>query len=136
MTQKSSSYRYRFAALFALFGALGFIACSTQPTAEISGIWRSEESLAAKKLVIEFVPNGTGTVFSGAIIGFPPDAAMKWKKKGNQIHLETVTDEPITQTLTLLSQTENALEVDVNRTKLKLVRVDNLSKEDAKEVLP
>jgi hypothetical protein len=128
---------HRFVARIALLGALIFAAgCSNQSVSDISGIWRSEDTVASKNLVIEFVPNETGTVFSGSIIGFPAEAAMEWRMKGNEIHLQTVSDEPITQSMTLLSQEENRLTVRVNRTELELVRVDNLSEEDAKRVLP
>lgn len=117
--------------------ALFLIACSQQSTSTISGIWRSEGAPAAKKnLVIEFVPDGTGNVFSGSIIGLPAEASIKWNQKGNQIEIQTLTEDPVTQTMTLVSESDNTLEVEVNRTELTLVRVDNIADEDMIESLP
>lgn len=110
--------------------------CSRQSAGNLSGIWRAEDNVAAKNLVIEFVPDGTGTVFSGSIIGLPADAPIQWRVDGDQIHIETKTDEATAQTLALQSQSENELVISVNRSELTLVRVDNLMDEDAIDSLP
>jgi len=115
---------------------LFFAGCSQQATTPISGIWRSEDALAAKNLVIEFVPDGSGQVFSGSIIGLPAEASFDWKHKGNQIEIETTAEEPVLQTMTVLSQEERMLVVKVNRTELTLVRVDDAMDEDTFESIP
>lgn len=109
---------------------LFMVGCVQQPSTPVSGIWRSEDAVAAKNLVIEFVPDGSGRVFSGSIIGLPADASFEWNREGNQIQIETATDQPVTQTMTVLSQKERMLVVEVNRTKLTLVRVDDAMDED------
>lgn len=116
--------------------ALSFLGCSQQSSDSLSGIWRSDDALAAKNLVIEFVPDGTGSVFSGSIIGFPADASFSWERKGNQVQIETVGDEPVEQTMTIVSQDALALNVEVNRTEFTLVRVDDIMDEDALDSLP
>lgn len=116
--------------------ALFLVACSQQSSAPLSGIWRSEDSLGGKNLVLEFVPDGTGSVFSGSIIGLPADAPFEWEKKGDEIRIETQTGDPATQTLTLLSEEKNTLVVEVNRSELTLIRVDSLIDGSEMESLP
>lgn len=130
------SSKVRIQILIPAICVLFLIACSQQSTPTISGIWRTDDSLAAKKLVIEFVPDGSGNVFSGSIIGLPAEASFEWNRKGDQIEIQTLTEEPVTQTLTLVSESDNTLEVEVNRTEFTLVRVDNIADEDMIESLP
>ncbi|PXA04067.1 hypothetical protein DDZ13_08485 [Coraliomargarita sinensis] len=111
-------------------------ACSQQKETQISGIWRSEDALDAKNLVIEFVPNGTGQVFSGSIIGFPTDAEFEWRAQGDEVFIETTTEPVVSQTMLLLDNTDQSLEVEVNRTKFTLVRVDDIIDGEMMESLP
>lgn len=109
--------------------------CSQQPAGQLSGVWRSEDATAAKNLVIEFVPGGTGKVFSGSIIGFPTNASFDWERKGDQVTIETRGDDPVTQVMTLVSQNENSLTFKVNRTEVTLVRIDDVIADDTESLL-
>ena len=115
--------------------SLSLLGCSRGADAQLSGIWRADDALPAKNLVLEFVPGGSGQVFSGSIIGFPTDAPIKWDMRGDQITLKTLGDEPVVQTITVLSQEAGKLVVEVNRTKLILVRVDDVIDADAVDLL-
>jgi hypothetical protein len=115
--------------------ALFLIGCSQQKSDQLFGVWRSEDALASQNLVLEFVPGGTGKVFSGSIIGLPTDAAFKWNMKGDQITLETTGGEPIVTVMTILSQDDYSLSVEVNRTELTLVRIDDVIDDDAVNLL-
>jgi outer membrane biogenesis lipoprotein LolB len=125
----------RGAFLVLLSCAFFLMGCSLQKSEQLSGVWQSEDALASKNLVLEFVPGGTGRVFSGSIIGFPTDADFNWKMKGDQITIETVGDEPIVQMMTILSQDDYSLSVEVNRTELTLVRIDEAIDDDAVDLL-
>ena len=115
--------------------AIFLFGCSQQSAGQLSGVWRAEDAVAGKNLVMEFVPGGTGKVFSGSIIGFPTDASFEWQMQGDQITIETVGDDPVTQTMTVLSQYENSFSVRVNRTDLTLVRIDEIIDDDAGDLL-
>lgn len=122
-----------------LFGLLAcaffLIGCSQQPSEQLVGVWRSDDDVAGKNLVIEFVPDGTGKVFSGSIIGVPADGAFEWEMKGDQVTIEPVGDESVAQTMTVLSQSANTLSVEVNRTELSLVRIEGVIDDDAGDLL-
>jgi hypothetical protein len=117
-------------------GTLLLAACSQPSATGLSGIWRADETLAGKNLVIEFVSDGTGKVFSGSIIGLPADGAFEWDRKGDQIRIETVADDPVVQALKIRSQTDSRMLVRVNQSEIELQRVDGLIDEDAVESLP
>lgn len=111
-----------------LFVASG---CSSQSAKQLSGVWRSEGVSDDSNLVLEFVPDGSGQVFSGASIGLPSDGSFTWRVQGNQIKIEAVGDESIIQVMEILSQEENRLSVEVNRTQFSLIRVDDVISDDA-----
>lgn len=119
-----------------LIAALWLAGCAQPSAADMSGIWRAEEALAGKKLVLEFVPDGTGKVFSGSMIGLPTDGGFEWDRDGDEIRIETVADEPVVQTLVIQSQAGDAMVVRVNQSEVELRRVDGLMDEDAIESLP
>lgn len=133
--KKFTSSKNVFALL--LMGFASFIlGCSQQSAAPLSGIWRSEEAVAGKNLVIEFAPGGTGRLFSGSIIGFPTDTAFEWQRDGDRVQIKTVANEAIEQTMTILSHDEKSLLILVNQTELALVRVDGRSDANAANLLP
>lgn len=115
--------------------AFFLLGCSPQSSDQLAGVWRSDDAVAGKNVVIEFVPDGTGKVFSGSIVGIPADGPFKWQMKGDQVTIETVGDNPVTQTMTVVSQNNESLSVEVNRTKLKLIRIEGVIGDDAGELL-
>lgn len=110
----------------------GFIAvgCSSQSVKELAGVWRSEDVSVDDNLVLEFVSDGTGQVFSGASIGFPLNASFQWALNGDEIRIETVADEPIVQFMEIVTQQGNRLLVEVNGSEFTLIRVDGVIPED------
>lgn len=108
--------------------------CTSQSSKQLSGVWRSNDASVDSNLVLELMPDGTGQVFSGSSIGLPTDGSFKWSVKGNQITIETVADEPIIQIMEILSQQENRLSVEVNRSKFSMIRVDDVISDDALEL--
>lgn len=114
--------------------AVGLAGCSQQTPGELAGVWRSDDAVAGKNLVLEFVPDGSGKVFSGSIIGFPTDTSFEWERQGDEVTIETDGDEPITQVMTILSQEEDSVSVEVNRTQLTLIRIEEDISDDLEDV--
>lgn len=108
--------------------------CSSQSAKQLSGVWRSEDAAVDSNLVLEFVPDGTGQVFSGSSIGLPTDGSFKWTLDGDKVRIETVADEPIIQVMEIVSQEQNRLSVEVNRSEFTLARVDDVISDDALEL--
>ena len=116
--------------------ALVFIGCSERVHSELIGIWRSQEEYAGKALVLEFNTDGTGSVFSGSIIGFPSDADFRWEAQGDKVLMEAIETEPIAVTMAIQSLGPVNLQGMFNGLELNLVRADDRGTDDATESLP
>lgn len=116
--------------------ALVFVGCSERVPSDLIGIWRSQEAYAGKALVLEFKGDGTGSVFSGSIIGFPSDAVFRWEAQSDAVLMEAIETKPIRVTMEIQTLDAANLQAEFNGVELNLVRAEEREKDDATKSLP